>query len=67
MLMNSKDSEAKLYFGPSTFRVIRAGKFVRCAVSGREIPLEDLRYWSADHQEAYATAQIATKRLLDDI
>ena len=65
--MNSKNSEAKLHFGPSTFRVIRAGKFVRCAVSGREIPLEDLRYWSADHQEAYATAQIATKRLLDDI
>ena len=63
MLMNSGDGEAKLHYGPSTFKVVRSGKFVRCAVSSDAIPLEELRYWSADYQEAYASAEIATKRL----
>ena len=63
MLMNSGDGEAKLHYGPSTFKVVRSGKFVRCAVSGDAIPLEELRYWSADYQEAYASAEIATRRL----
>jgi hypothetical protein len=26
---------------------------VRCAVSGALIPLDDLRYWNVDVQEAY--------------
>lgn len=64
MLMNSSEKPAKLYYGPSTFRVLRPGQHVICAVSGQVIPLEELRYWSADYQEAYATAEIATRRLL---
>ncbi|NQX95281.1 MAG: DUF2093 domain-containing protein [Erythrobacter sp.] len=64
MLMNSSEKPAKLYYGPSTFRVLRPGQHVVCAVSGEIIPLEELRYWSADYQEAYASAEIATKRLL---
>jgi hypothetical protein len=31
-------------------------------VSGVHIPLEALRYWNVDLQEAYATAGIALKR-----
>ncbi|MDJ0978536.1 MAG: DUF2093 domain-containing protein [Erythrobacter sp.] len=64
MLMNSTEKPAKLYYGPSTFRVLRPGQHVVCAVSGEIIPLEELRYWSAELQEAYASAEIATKRLL---
>ena len=64
MLMSRKDSAAKLYYGPSSFRVLRPGQHVVCAVSGTIIPLEELRYWSAEHQEAYASCEIATKRLL---
>ena len=67
MLMNSSERPAKLYYGPSTFRVLRAGQHVVCAVSGEIIPLEELRYWSAEHQEAYASAEIATKRLLGQV
>ncbi|MEM6908898.1 MAG: DUF2093 domain-containing protein, partial [Pseudomonadota bacterium] len=44
--------------------VLRPGQHVLCAISGEVIPLEELRYWSAEHQEAYASAEIATKRLL---
>jgi len=64
MLMNSSEKPAKLYYGPSTFRVLRPGQHVVCAVSGEVIPLEELRYWSANLQEAYASAEIATRRLL---
>ena len=67
MLMNSSEKPAKLYYGPSTFRVLRPGQHVVCAVSGEIIPLEELRYWSAEHQEAYASAEIATQRLLGQV
>ena len=67
MLMSSGDKAAKLYYGPSTFRVLRPGQHVYCAVTGETIPLETLCYWSAEHQEAYASAEIATKRLLGEV
>ena len=63
MLMNSGRSAAMLVYGPNGFRVVRPGHFVTCAVSGEAIPLEELRYWSVDRQEAYASAEIATRRL----
>lgn len=64
MLMSSSEKPAKLLYEASSFRVLRAGQHVICAVSGEVIPLEELRYWSAEHQEAYASAEIATRRLL---
>ncbi|MFU7527034.1 DUF2093 domain-containing protein [Qipengyuania sp. ASV99] len=67
MLMSSSDKAAKLYYSPASFRVLRPGRHVLCAVSGEPIPLEELRYWSAEHQEPYATAEIATRRLLGQI
>lgn len=63
MLMNSGSSEAKLAYGPNGFRVMRPGQHVVCAVTGDTIPLEELRYWSVDRQEPYASAEIATGRL----
>jgi hypothetical protein len=66
MLMKSGDRVATLLYGPNGFRVIRPGHFVLCAVSGEPIPLEELRYWSADRQEAYASPEIATRRLTGD-
>lgn len=64
MLMSSADRPASLSYGPNGFRVIVPGHYVTCAVSGEKVPLEALRYWSAERQEAYATAEIATRRLL---
>ena len=63
MLMNSGDRVATLLYGPNGFRVIRPGHYVLCAVTGEQIPLEELRYWSVDRQEAYASPEIATRRL----
>jgi len=63
MLMNSGDRVATLLYGPNGFRVIRPGHYVLCGVTGEAIPLEELRYWSAERQEAYASPEIATRRL----
>ncbi len=51
------DGEAVLEYLDGEFRVVRHGAFVRCAATGEQIPLEDLRYWSVDRQEAYATPE----------
>jgi hypothetical protein len=63
MLMSSRGEPAILIYGHNGFRVVRPGKFVLCAVSGEAIALEELRYWSVDRQEAYASCRIATGRL----
>ena len=55
--------EAQLNFTDSDYRIVRPGAWVRCAVTGRHIPLEELRYWSAARQEAYAgPAEVARRR-----
>jgi hypothetical protein len=53
---------AELEYLDGEYRVVRPGSFVVCAVSGVNIPLEALRYWSVDLQEAYAAPQLALKR-----
>ena len=45
---------ARLRYLDSDFQVLAPGTFVRCAISGRPIPLDALRYWSVDAQEPYA-------------
>ena len=54
---------AELEYLNGEYRVVKAGSFVACAVTGVHIPLEALRYWNVDLQEAYATAAAALKRL----
>jgi hypothetical protein len=65
MLMSSSERPAVLRYEPNGFRVLSAGSFVSCAVSGERIPLEALRYWSVERQEPYASPQVATRRLLE--
>jgi hypothetical protein len=45
---------AVLRYGDGEFTVLRPGRNVICAVSGKRIPLEALRYWNPSRQEAYA-------------
>lgn len=56
-------SEAVLEFLDGDFRVVRPGAFVRCAVTAAPIPIEELRYWNVDLQEAYAEPSAKLKRL----
>jgi hypothetical protein len=63
MLMFNRSQSARLYYMANGFRVLSNGDHVVCAVSGEKIPLDSLRYWSVDKQQAYATAEIATRAL----
>lgn len=58
-------NEAKLRYLDGEFEVLSPGEFVRCAVTGQPISLSDLRYWSVDAQEAYASAEISLQRYLE--
>jgi hypothetical protein len=66
--MNAHDRDfasqdlATLHYGDGEFAVLKPGRYVLCAVSGVKIPLEQLRYWSAPLQEAYAGPAEALKR-----
>ena len=53
---------AKLIYGDGEFRVVEAGAFVICAVTGQKIPLDDLRYWDVDLQEAYVSPEAVLRR-----
>jgi hypothetical protein len=57
------DGLADVEYLDGEYRVVRPGSYVACAVTGAPIPLDTLRYWSVDLQEAYASPEIATKRL----
>jgi hypothetical protein len=57
--------EAELVYGDGEFHVVRPGAYVICAVTGARISLDELRYWSVDLQEAYASADISLKRYLE--
>lgn len=63
MTSPSAAEEAVLHYADGEFAVIRSGRFVRCAVTQQPIPLEILRYWSAERQEAYAGAEQASARM----
>jgi hypothetical protein len=54
--------EAQLQYLDGDFRVISPGTYVRCAVSDVRIPLDELKYWSVDLQEAYAQPTAVLQR-----
>ncbi len=60
----NQNGPAKLHYGASDYMILEQGSYVVCAVTGDKIPLDDLKYWNDDLQEAYASAAASTKRLL---
>ena len=58
--------EAEVKYLDGDFRVVRPGAFVRCAVTGLPIPLEELKYWSVDLQEPYASPEAVLQRHFPD-
>ena len=58
--MNKK--KAKLNYKHNSFDIIDDGSFVVCAISGKEILLENLNYWNVELQEAYFSPLEANER-----
>ncbi len=55
--------EAKVEYLDSTIRIISPGHFVPCAITGVPISLDQLRYWSVERQEPYATPEAVLERM----
>ena len=54
---------AKLRYLPNNFEIMEQGDCVICAISGKDIKLEELNYWNVDLQEPYYSyVEAAIKR-----
>jgi hypothetical protein len=57
--------EARVRYLDAEFKAVEgSGDFVRCAVTGKIIPLAELKYWSVERQEAYVDAAASLQRHL---
>ena len=53
---------AKLKYLANNFEIVEQGDHVICAVSGKEINLNELNYWNVELQEAYFSAKEVQQR-----
>lgn len=54
-------AEAKILYLDADYEVESIGSFVRCAVTGEHIAIDDLKYWSVARQEAYVDVDASLK------
>jgi len=53
---------AKVRYCDGHFEIIEPGQYVLCAVTGRRVDLDRLKYWSVPLQEAYIDNRAALMR-----
>ncbi len=63
MIQELAGNEAVVSYLDGTLRVLKPGTYVRCAVSSERIPLDELKYWSVEKQQAYASPREVLKSL----
>lgn len=51
----SGNREAKVRYLDGDFQILMPGSHVICAMTGAQIPLDELRYWSVARQEPYSS------------
>ncbi len=56
--------KAKLIYKHNYFDIVEEGDHVLCAITGKEIKLEDLHYWNVDLQEAYFSPKEVNEKFL---
>ncbi|MAA96860.1 MAG: hypothetical protein CMN87_14260 [Stappia sp.] len=56
------EGEARIRYLDADYQLLSPGTFVLCAVTGQQIPLDELKYWSVSRQEAYVDAHAALAR-----
>ena len=57
--------DAKIRYLDADFQVISPRSCVRCAVTGQPIPIDELKYWSVERQEAYVDVDASLKREME--
>lgn len=66
MLMSQRGRVARLHYLPNHFRMLSPGDHVLCAVTGVAIEIDDLKYWSVERQEPYASPEAAVQAGMRD-
>ena len=61
MLMSGGGKAARVHYLAGTFRLLSDGDHVVCAVTGAQILLHELKYWSVERQEPYVDAEASLK------
>jgi len=56
--------KAKLIYKHNYFEIEEEGDHVLCAITGKEIKIEELHYWNVDLQEAYFSPKEVNERFL---
>lgn len=59
-----KNNEAELIYHDADYEIVSYGTFVKCAITGEEIDLEDLKYWDVKKQEAYKDCEASLRSKL---
>ena len=54
--------KAKIIYKHNYFEIVEEGDHVLCAISGKEILLQNLTYWNVELQEAYFSPVEANQR-----
>jgi hypothetical protein len=57
--------EARIRYLDGDFQIVAPGAFVRCAVTGEVIPIDELKYWSVARQEPYIDCAVSLERELE--
>ncbi len=57
--------EARVRYLDADFQVASPGSYVVCAVTGKHIALDELKYWSVAWQEPYVDAAASLERELE--
>ena len=57
----NRGNVAKVRYLESDFQVLTPGTHVVCAITGQSIPLDELKYWNPERQEAYVDAVASQK------
>ena len=53
---------AKIKYLPNNFKILEEGDHVICAVSGKQIKIDELQYWNVELQEQYFSYVEASKK-----
>ena len=53
---------AKIKYLPNNFQILEEGDYVLCAISGKPIKIDELRYWNVELQEAYFSPEEVKQR-----
>ncbi len=61
---NLGGEEARIKYLDADFKILEPGTHVFCAVTGKRIPLDELRYWSVEKQEPYIDVEASAKATL---